>query len=352
MTPALEWLKRAWNKHAAAVIAALAVAVAAAAIALVWPVTDLIAAHDVGLITGPKQAAALLTAREAVRTQLLTLGAGVFAAGALIFTAQNFRLSRRTVELTQQTLRLTERGQVTDRYARAIEQLGSAGPSVRMGAIFALERISRDSAEDSPTVMGVLAACIREQSHDPTCWRTLEVAPEPGSGIETSGVRLPGPDLQAALAVLGRRDRRLDTGLLDLMNADLSHGYLPSAQLDGTDLTGALLSGADLIDANFTGAKLVGAVLRGADLSGANLTRAQIALADFARANLSDADLSGAEWPELFVPPDMTDADLDGAVVDPGAPLPTGWQRDPGSAKAWRAGSDEPGASGSAPARA
>jgi hypothetical protein len=29
-----------------------------------------------------------------VRTQLLTLGAGLFAAGALVFTARNFTLTR------------------------------------------------------------------------------------------------------------------------------------------------------------------------------------------------------------------------------------------------------------------
>jgi len=340
VTLAPEWLKRSWRDHAAAVIAALAVVVATAAIALVWPVTDLIATHDVGLITGPKRAAALLTAREAVRTQLLTLGAGVFAAGALIFTARNFRLSRRTVELTQQTFRLTERGQVTDRYARAIEQLGSAGPSVRLGAIFALERISRDSAEDSPTVMGVLAAYVRERSHNPTCWRTIEMPPD--LGTKASDVRQPGPDLQAALTVLGRRDRRLDTGPLDLMNADLSHGYLPSARLDGTDLTGALLSGADLTEANLAGAKLPGADLRKADLSRADLTGAQIALADLTDADLSDADLRGTGWPSILIAPTMTDANLTGAIVDPGAPLPEGWQRDAGTGKAWWAGSDKP----------
>jgi len=40
---------------------------------------------------------------------LLTLGAGLFAAGALLFTARNFTLSREA--------------QVTDRYTKAIEQL-------------------------------------------------------------------------------------------------------------------------------------------------------------------------------------------------------------------------------------
>jgi hypothetical protein len=78
----------------------------------------------------------------------------VFAAGALIFTGRNFGLARRT-------FRLTEQGQVTDRYTRAVEQLGSEKLDVRIGGIYALERVARDSAIDHPTVMEVLTAFIR-----------------------------------------------------------------------------------------------------------------------------------------------------------------------------------------------
>jgi hypothetical protein len=74
---------------------------------------------------------------------VLTHGAGLFAAGALVFTAQNFVLTRRTVELLRRTLDLTEQGQVTDRYTKAIEQLGSDRPDVWIGGIYALERVAR-----------------------------------------------------------------------------------------------------------------------------------------------------------------------------------------------------------------
>ncbi len=62
---------------------------------------------------------------------------------------------RRTVELTEQ-------GQVTDRYAKAIEQLGSGRLDVCIGGIYALERIARDSPRDHPAVPEVLAAFPRE----------------------------------------------------------------------------------------------------------------------------------------------------------------------------------------------
>ena len=60
-----------------------------------------------------------------------------------MFTALNFNLSRRAFELTEQ-------GQVTDRFTRAIEQLGSDKLDVRIGRIYALERVARDSVKDQP----------------------------------------------------------------------------------------------------------------------------------------------------------------------------------------------------------
>ena len=70
---------------------AAAVAVAAAGIYVIfWPVSDLIARHDVGAVTGRGYGAALQAARDAARGRLVAFGAGLFAAGALVFTARNF----------------------------------------------------------------------------------------------------------------------------------------------------------------------------------------------------------------------------------------------------------------------
>lgn len=135
--------------------------IAAVVLALVvtWvlfvPAADWLAHHDVGSVKGSLHETALDNARG----RLLTLGAGLFAAGALVFTARNFTVSRRTLELTEQ-------GQVTDRYTKAIEQLGSDKLDVRISGIYALERVARDSPQDHPTVMDVLAAFIREHSRE------------------------------------------------------------------------------------------------------------------------------------------------------------------------------------------
>src|SRR5579863_9384796 len=202
----------------------LAAAVLALAVAWVLfvPAADWLARHDVGLATGPL----LQTALDNARGRLLTLGAGLLAAGALIFTARNFTLSRE--------------GQVTDRYTKAIEQLGSDKLDVRIGGIYALERVARDSARDHPTVMEVLTAFIREHSYEPSgrryrqspeklvlprgrlyrwlSWRLYRWLMPEGRDEE----RPTRPDVQAAVTVVGRRDTKQDIRVIDLRGANLS----------------------------------------------------------------------------------------------------------------------------------
>ena len=161
------------------------------------------------------------------RGRLLTLGAGLFAAGALVFTARNFTLSRE--------------GQVTDRYTKAIEQLGSDKLDVRIGGIYALERVARDSARDHPTVMEVLTAFIREHSHEQ--WPPSD----PGGREQERSTR---PDVQAAVTVIGRRDAKRDIQRIDLTGANLAGADLTGADLSRADLAGADLTGANLSDAN------------------------------------------------------------------------------------------------------
>src|ERR1700733_5599446 len=108
-----------------------AIALVVIGLAVTWwlfvPAASWLARYDVGTVTGSLRE----TAIDNARGRLLTLGAGLFAAAALVFTGRNFTLSRE--------------GQVTDRYTKAIEQLGSEQISVRIGGIYALERIARDS---------------------------------------------------------------------------------------------------------------------------------------------------------------------------------------------------------------
>ena len=146
---------------------------------------------------------------------------------ARVLTPAQDSLSRRTFELTEQ-------GQVTDRFTKAIEQLGSDKLDVRLGGIYALERVARDSAKDHPTVMEVLTAFIREHPREE--WLTSEG----GQPTQEGSTR---PDIQAAVTVVGRRDTEHDILRIDLAAADLTHAILTFAVLTRADLTAAVLAG-------------------------------------------------------------------------------------------------------------
>jgi type II secretory pathway component PulM len=337
------------------------------ALAIVWalfvPLADWLAHHDVGSATGPLHETALDNARG----RLLTLSAGLVAVAALVFTALNFSLLRRNSEQADQwqrrTHELTEQGQVTDRYTKAIEQLGSEKLDVRIGGIYALERIARDSARDHPAVMEVLTAFIREHSQEQ--WLPSHV-PIPEEE------RLPRPDVQAAVTVVARRDAKRDILPIDLTGADLAGANLARADLASADLAGATLVRANLVranltrahlrdaylnsaylnSANLTGATLTGAVLIDAHLTGADLTRAYLGSATLTRADLTRADLTGADLRYAYLNGAtltgatltgavLIEADLTGAIWPADAPIPEGWNRDASSGRLGPAGTGD-----------
>jgi hypothetical protein len=219
------------------------------------------------------------TAVDAVRGRILQIAAGAVAVGALVYTALSFRLSRES--------------HVTDRYTKAIEQLGSEQLDVRLGAIYALERIMIDSVRDHPTIVEVLAAFIREH----TDTKRFE---------DNNPPKKPATDVQAALTALGRRPRGreerpggIDLRRTFLRGANLRHSCFNEAHFDDADLSEAELFDTQLVEADLTGARLTGAwllntVMSRARLINADLTSAQIACADLTGAFLRNADLTDA----------------------------------------------------------
>ena len=200
----------------------------------------------------------------------------------------------------QGTNELTEQGHVTDRYTKAIEQLGSENLDVRIGGIYALERVAQDSAAAHSTVIEALAAFVREHSREP--WPLPD---HPAGQEQELSTR---PDVQAAVTVIGRRDKEHDIRRIDLTGARLIRADLRAANLSYADLRAADLTGADL-----TGADLHATDLRAADLSGADLTG----------ADLSGANLGGAKWPTNTPSPEGWGLDASGRLVkaSPASPM-------------------------------
>ena len=206
------------------------------------------------------------------------------------------------VRNTNKTTALALQGQVTERYNKAVEQLGSKEIDVRVGGIYALERIARDSARDQPTVMEVLAAFVRDHSREqwplPTAY---EVGADPPA-------RMTRPDVQAAVTVIGRRTIRPGGQRIDLNQANLTRAYLYRANLTLVNLYRATFTPANLTEADLTRANLTERTSP-ARTSHANLTRANLTRATFALATLTGADLTDA----TLIYTDLTDATLTGA---------------------------------------
>ena len=185
--------------------------------------------------TGNLDAKGRADARQGVRTASLALLAGAVGVLGAVYTARTFSLNRA--------------GQLTDRFSKAIEHLGHETLDVRLGGIYALERITRDSPEDRPQVFEVLTAYVRE--HAP---RASDGQP---AAADARTPPHPATDVQAVLTVLGRRPLAhehdaplsLDLAQTDLTGADASKASLGGANLQRARLTHARFDGADLSEA-------------------------------------------------------------------------------------------------------
>ncbi|MGW8383871.1 pentapeptide repeat-containing protein [Streptomyces albidoflavus] len=330
-----------------------------------------LAAHRAAARRGRQETGRLDWAR---RVELGTVVvAAVVAVGGLWYTnVQAQQANEQALKADAQAkadLSLATEDQVTERYTAAVENLGHDKVDVRLGGIYGLQRIMKDSPRDQPTIGNILAAYVRTNASKP-----------PAKGQE-----LPA-DVDAAFMVLGTRDRKHDGDFrLDLREArlprlqaadfpedesgvdlsggmllgiDLSEAFLPSANLSRSWLSGANLFRTSLPDSNLSHAMLLGAnmayanltktnlthsslssthlnsaLLRGsnlshasfsfADLSKANLRKANLTKADLARANLSKADLSGTKMTDAsFFETNLSGAELTGADLS-GADLST-----------------------------
>ncbi len=310
----MDWKPRWWHWA----IGALALGVFLAAAFLIPPLL----VHEPKLHE-PEEAQALAD----YRANVLQIFTGLAVLGAGIFTWWR-------IQIAQQQVRVAEEGQITERYSRAIDQLGEEDEKggrrrldVRIGGVYALERIAADAqaraiqragiARDHLTVVEVLCTFVRTH---------IGEARPADEEVERW---IPYPDVEAALTVLGRQNlparlEKLVSPHVDLTRAKLRLADLTGADLTGADLTGANLTGADLTDADLTDAdldgasfslailtraRITGADLTGADLTGADLTGADLRGADLTRANLTGANLRLAPVTDLTFAP-LTEADL------------------------------------------
>ena len=213
---------------------------------------------------------------------------------------------------------------ITENFSKAIEQLGSDKLEVRIGGIYSLERISKESPEDYWTITENLMAFIRERSRRNELERTSQnvterirrrayllwqKAGEPNGRSEEFWSQAverekygdePAPDIATALTVIGRRVKQsrksefANRWRVDLSNAFLVLADLKFAHFEGADLAEVNLAGASLLDAHFENAFLAEAHFEGASMWGTHFENAFLMRANFEGANLEDAHFEGA----------------------------------------------------------
>lgn len=273
----------------------------------------------------------------------LRAATGVAALTAGLLTWARLELSRRehhlardaeahrfAAEQHRQAELLTDRQvararDLTDQFGRALAQLGSETPVIRVGGLLALERYALGVTEESSRAelewtmaLQVLAAMARASSA-----AAVDVATEAVEAVRILGRFADRSGFSVDIAFDLRKVRLQGA---DLRGASLRHSNLAGADLSRTVLTGAQLQGATLDQANMDDASLVGAVMANSSMVGASLTRAvlddavlagaNLAHATAGRASLKRADLRGAdlEGAEL-AGSDLTGADLTGAIL-------------------------------------
>ncbi len=298
----------------------------------------------------PKFESDLSSGRLQVITTIAQIGGGAALLVGIYFTYQN--------------LIATREGQVTDRFIRAVDQLGAKdkdgnpAPEIRRGGVYGLRRIAQDSREDYKPIRRILNdyiminapwsdtdIAVRGFSHLPQKVH-LSAGPIPTAAETPAPVARPSPpvavsapaalmappraDIQAALDFLiqpiPEYEKLSASDPVNLPGADLRRAvlnephlekailigvHLEYAQLNGAHLEGASLFGAHLDLAHLEGAFLEGASLFGAHLTDAVLNRAHLECADLGSTHLKCADLGGASLVGAW----LMDAHLDGASL-------------------------------------
>ena len=243
-----------------------------------------------------------------------------------------------------------------------------ANLEVRIGAIYALERIAQDSDRDHVQIMEILCAYIRQNApaSEAVEWPTLEMKESEDDGPleadwrdrleafreaqeEAKAELKPREDIQVALTVIGRRSaeqRQIEAGpgrgqkatfpfytpcpdydapedghdpaALDAYLGKLEEWEKTLRAYDGyrldlrhTNLQGADLSGMNLNGAFLSGARLQGATLWQTELQGAALMTARLQCADLMNARLQGAGLSEARLDRS----DLSHARLQSAIL-------------------------------------
>jgi len=255
--------------------------------------------------------------KKSVAQVLATSVAGVGLFAQLFLTGRNLAATERNIEQSRDTAsqkaELDRRGQITSRFTQSVAQLGSDNIALRLGGIYALEAIAKDSPPDQVTVNEVLTAFIREYSfktkmleaessylnrkrtllttnlEQDIAFGNLEKVTEELASMGREQDALlrqmtnTGNDVDAAIEVLGRRDvPDKSQNVLNLSAVSLENITI------GGNFQRVNLMRSTLKKTHFVGTNLNNALFLGASLDSVTFEMVQLKYADFTEATFNN----------------------------------------------------------------
>ena len=246
-------------------------------------------------------------------------------------------------EIANRQAHTAQQESITERINKAIENLAKSHENgdpmleVRLGTLYDLERIAKDSERDHRQILEMLCAYIRLNS--PLTSKIKKLKPDTK--------RKPRKDIQTALTIIGRhyswlkddislkteqaqreRGSMIDLSYCDLWGADIGranlryatirNANLNEAHIYNTDMTGTILYSTDMIGAFISETNLTKTGLLHANLSNAHIANnSYLYNTQFYRTNLSNVSFISAKMHSLiFGCTNLTEAEFTDMRLD------------------------------------
>jgi uncharacterized protein YjbI with pentapeptide repeats len=304
-------------------------------------------------------------AENEFRKTIIQIVGGLIVIAGLFFAWEELSQSRELLKQSHEEFLQSQEnmkaGQISSRFSQAITLLSQEGATNRIGAIYALEQIAKESHNYLQTVLDILTSFVKNSEYfdqpvkekedkksiavklevelkkidEDLAWRSQKKRGEISKIFNKIKIL---SEVQVALSVIGRirkeviemsyqniveenesgekigDDQRILDGIEEKIaryRINLSESILIQADFSKADLRGAELSMADLRGVSFYGAILKRANFQGAKLQYAYFGQADLQFIVLSRADLRESNLWGARLQGAF----LQSADLRGVKI-------------------------------------
>ncbi|WP_170572403.1 pentapeptide repeat-containing protein [Ruegeria atlantica] len=271
------------------------------------------------------------------RFNLVKLTATTAILGAVVafpITVMNASYNRRQIEAQ-------EKGQVTDRFTKAIEGLGAdkviildgqentvPNLEVRVGAVLALEKIASETPSEVSSTLDTLSVYVRENVGIKTIKPDTDADEDFLNAIRV--LEFPRSDVRAAMHALSKviKNKHVSETIVDLRtsvfrNLALVGLYYPNSDLRLCDFTKSYISSCDFSDASFDSG-----FFYAARFSESKLDKATFLNVEFDETKFTDCSMLGVFFQDCDLSDtNITQDQINASYGDASVNLPASLQR-------------------------